>query len=317
MQKSALARILIASAIVLSGVAGAEAGRKSTPDRSASVIRAQSVAKARTAARPRMTERECMARAMYFESNRSQKDGMLAVGTIVANRLQSGRYGASVCEVVSRRLQFAPGVLTRPMLETKVAENARKVADAVLGGERHPLAGDVMFFHTANVPFRNDDKQYVLVSGGNAFYRWSRGGGEALERQNLDSLKSAFAASRDARAVGEQVVALALKARPDDGQPPVAAEIATPAPDSLAVALAYAAAPRKTALAREALAVVSKLKPQPAGPRVIEPAAPVLASAGPVWTSIDPQPSATASFLARANAAVAQAWDAVRTASIN
>ncbi|WP_261404937.1 cell wall hydrolase [Chenggangzhangella methanolivorans] len=37
---------------------------------------------------------------MYFESDKSAEDGMLAVGTVVANRLKSGRYGNSICGVV-------------------------------------------------------------------------------------------------------------------------------------------------------------------------------------------------------------------------
>ena len=42
-------------------------------------------------------EVECMARAMYFESNRSSRDGMVAVGTVVLNRVHSeGRPAQSV-----------------------------------------------------------------------------------------------------------------------------------------------------------------------------------------------------------------------------
>jgi hypothetical protein len=45
-------------------------------------------------------EHECLARAMFFESNRSSRDGLIAVGSVVMNRLESGRWGNSVCEVV-------------------------------------------------------------------------------------------------------------------------------------------------------------------------------------------------------------------------
>ncbi|MFL1877012.1 cell wall hydrolase, partial [Hansschlegelia beijingensis] len=50
--------------------------------------------------RVRLSERECLARAMYFESNRSSDAGMLAVGTVVMNRLKSGKYGSTICQVV-------------------------------------------------------------------------------------------------------------------------------------------------------------------------------------------------------------------------
>src|SRR5690349_13737284 len=62
-----------------------------------------------------LSDKECLARAMYFESNRSSDDGMLAVGTVVMNRLESGKYPRTVCGVVGQPGQFASGVLDRPM----------------------------------------------------------------------------------------------------------------------------------------------------------------------------------------------------------
>ena len=58
---------------------------------------------------------ECLARAMFFESNRSSREGMLAVGTVVMNRVGSPSYPDSVCDVVAQPKQFAPGVMTRDM----------------------------------------------------------------------------------------------------------------------------------------------------------------------------------------------------------
>jgi spore germination cell wall hydrolase CwlJ-like protein len=115
--------------------------------------------------------RECMARAMYFESNRSSDEGMLAVGTVVMNRLESGQFPDTVCGVVGQKRQFAPGVLSKPMTERKSRERAYRMADKVLAGKRHRRVGrDTMFFHTAghDFPYRNMD--YKVIAGGNAFY---------------------------------------------------------------------------------------------------------------------------------------------------
>src|SRR6188768_2764267 len=84
-----------------------------------------------------MSERECMMRAMYFESDRSSPDGMLAVGTVVMNRLHDPRYPKSVCAVVGQKNQFAQGVLVKPMTDSG-AVLASQVADQVLRGARHP-----------------------------------------------------------------------------------------------------------------------------------------------------------------------------------
>lgn len=117
----------------------------------------------------RHSERECMERAMYFESNRSSRDGMIAVGSVVMNRVQSGKYPGSVCGVVGQKGQFAPGVMSKRM-DSRSMPQIRAAANSVLRGERHPLIGNAMFFHTAGYSFPYDNMHYVLVTGGNAFY---------------------------------------------------------------------------------------------------------------------------------------------------
>lgn len=114
-------------------------------------------------------DKECLARAMFFESNRSSRAGMVAVGTVVMNRLRSGRYGDSICGVVGQRGQFAPGVMTRRM-NSKALPDVMEAAEAVLKGERSTKAKNSMFFHTAGLKFPYKNMHYVLVAGGNAFY---------------------------------------------------------------------------------------------------------------------------------------------------
>lgn len=118
---------------------------------------------------PRHTELDCMERAMYFESNRSSRDGMIAVGSVVMNRVESGQYPRSVCGVVGQRKQFAPRIMTRRM-DTRSAPELREAAQSVLQGERHPLVGNAQFFHTASYRASYNNMHYVLTAGGNAFY---------------------------------------------------------------------------------------------------------------------------------------------------
>jgi spore germination cell wall hydrolase CwlJ-like protein len=115
-------------------------------------------------------ERECLARAMFFESNRSSRDGLVAVGSVVMNRRDSGKWGDNICDVVGAKRQFAPGVLSRKM-NSKALPDVMAAADAVLKGERHPkVSKDVMFFHTAGLKFPYKNMRYTTVAGGNAFY---------------------------------------------------------------------------------------------------------------------------------------------------
>lgn len=114
-------------------------------------------------------EKECLERAMFFESNRSSRDGMIAVGTVVMNRLRSGQHGNTICEVVGEKGQFAPGVMTRPM-NSKAMPDVEEAAEAVLKGERKAKLKDTMFFHTAGLRFPYKNMHYTMVAGGNAFY---------------------------------------------------------------------------------------------------------------------------------------------------
>jgi len=116
-----------------------------------------------------LSAKECLMRAMYFESNRSSEEGMLAVGTVVMNRVGAPGYADNVCGVVGQPNQFAPGCLMQPMRGAGVAL-ASRVADRVLAGARHPALPYTTHFHTAGLTFPYTNMHYVLEAGGNAFY---------------------------------------------------------------------------------------------------------------------------------------------------
>lgn len=137
-------------------------------------------------------DKECLERAMFFESNRSSPDGLVAVGTVVMNRLASGKYSDTICGVVGQKNQFAPGVLSRRMESNKLPD-VQAAADAVLKGKRHPKLKNAMFFHTAGLKFSYRNMHYVLVAGGNSFYE-KRGRDGSLEAPvPQDAYKLAFA----------------------------------------------------------------------------------------------------------------------------
>ena len=114
-------------------------------------------------------ERDCLGRAMYFESNRSDEGGLIAVGTVVMNRLENAILPGGICAVVGQPGQFAAGVLTKPM-QDKDLQKVADATDAVLAGERHPQVGKAMYFHTAGRTYPYTNMHYVAVAGGNAFY---------------------------------------------------------------------------------------------------------------------------------------------------
>lgn len=155
---------------------------------------------------------------MFFESNRSSREGLVAVGTVVMNRLQDGEYGDSVCEVVGQRGQFAPGVLSKKM-DSDALPDVVDAAEAVLKGERHPAVKEAMFFHTAGLRFPYKNMHYVLQAGGNAFYekrerrRMARREtdarvADAAAPQNAGAHQGVVAAAPLASNVGTQQIAM-------------------------------------------------------------------------------------------------------------
>ena len=141
---------ILGAALVLSGCGRRDAGRARV------VVSSQA--------------QECMARAMYFESNRSSRDGMVAVGSVVMNRVASAEFPGEVCAVVGQRGQFAPGVMTKEMREGAPRAMAMELAASVLAGERHPQVTRARFFHQKDYRFPYRNMHYVVTAGGNAFY---------------------------------------------------------------------------------------------------------------------------------------------------
>ncbi|MET0221916.1 MAG: cell wall hydrolase [Tardiphaga sp.] len=217
-------------------------------------------------------DKECLMRAMFFESNRSSRDGLISVGTVVMNRLRSGKHGNSICEVVGAPRQFAPGVMTRPM-NSKALPDVEAAAEAVLKGERNAKIKNSMYFHTAGLKFKYKNMHYTVVAGGNAFYeRRNRNGDPVVlpaEGQSAIMLASAELAATPPE----------LQAKP--GAIASAASTATTAP---ATAPTQTAAATQTATATSSQTASSSADSQPAtSPTTVANAAPVLvADARPV-----------------------------------
>lgn len=178
-------------------------------------------------------EKECLVRAMYFESNRSSDTGLLSVGTVVLNRVESPRYPETICGVVGAPRQFAPGVLTRSMAARDLPR-VEAAAEAILDGKRAEAVGNAKHFHMAGMRFSYANMHYVTVAGGNAFYVK----GERPERRRIE----------------EPSYQLAAVSEPA----PLATTASSAAPTSFAAApLAFApAAPAAAAPASTALAVL-------------------------------------------------------------
>ena len=96
------------------------------------------------------TDVALLAAILYCEAG-TNYNGMLAVGTVIMNRVSSPRFPNSLRGVIFQAGQFAPtwnGALERA-LKNGVPNTCYKAAKAVLGGTRYSAVADCYFFHAA------------------------------------------------------------------------------------------------------------------------------------------------------------------------
>jgi len=114
---------------------------------------AETVARLRST-EPGSRELECLAGAIYFESKSESLEGQLAVGHVIANRAQSGRFPSSYCGVVFQRSQFS-FVHGRSLPYIPHASQDWKDAVAIariVDQELKPSpVGNALFFHARRV----------------------------------------------------------------------------------------------------------------------------------------------------------------------
>jgi spore germination cell wall hydrolase CwlJ-like protein len=244
-------------------------------------------------------DKECLARVMYFESNRSSRDGMVAVGTVVMNRLRSGKHGGAICDVVGEPGQFAPGVMTRKM-DSRGADLANDTAEAVLKGERSPKLKNAMYFHTAGLKFPYKNMHYVLVAGGNSFYEKRTRNWQPLPPETMVAYSGS---TPDAAAQKPAVMVASAEPAPDAGAlpgvaqaelpqtaplPSTAAEKPVKAAGAKAVAVASA---RPAPLPQDSPFALASAEPsgKPARRRVIDPQSAPLPTARASMVKIAPK----------------------------
>lgn len=118
-------------------------------------------------------EIECLATGIYFESKSEPLSGQLAVGKVIANRANSGRFPSSYCGVLFQRSQFSfirgrslPSV-PRSSRQWQTAVAIAKIVDQNL--QASPV-GNALFFHARHVSPRWRLKRVASI-GNHIFYR--------------------------------------------------------------------------------------------------------------------------------------------------
>ena len=129
-------------------------------------------------------QQQCITESLYFEARSEGKEGMLAVMSVIHNRVKSKEFPKSYCKVVHQALQFSYRNGTQPgvHIEIKPIEPSDKQAymlassiaqQAALGLFKPvPELSDVLWYHTKSVkPRWSRNMQKVKTISRHVFFK--------------------------------------------------------------------------------------------------------------------------------------------------
>lgn len=127
--------------------------------------------------RPDPEAQHCLALAMYWEARGEGRPGMLAVGSVVMNRVEDHRFPDSVCGVVYQGGETPPcqfswwcdGRSDRPTDAAQWSVSSKLAAELLSSAFDDPTDG-ALFFHSTSIraPWRRARTAQI---GGHIFYR--------------------------------------------------------------------------------------------------------------------------------------------------
>lgn len=112
----------------------------------------------------------CLATAVYFEARGEPMEGQLAVAQAILNRVDSGRYAATVCGVVNQPKQFSFD-RTRTPRAGNDWQTAQAIAKIAADDMWKDVAPKALSFHAVRVSPNWTDKTRVATIGNHVFYR--------------------------------------------------------------------------------------------------------------------------------------------------
>ncbi len=102
-----------------------------------------------------------MAAIIFCEAGNQPYDGKVAVGAVIMNRVESGRYPNTIKEVIYQRGQFTPamtGKLARVLASGRIPASCYEAARDALAGES-PV-GNALYFNTRRGNFKLGDHYF-------------------------------------------------------------------------------------------------------------------------------------------------------------
>lgn len=125
-------------------------------------------------------ELTCLYKNVFYEAGVEDHRGKIAVAQVTINRLNSGRWGDSICEVVFKHRQFSWTLIQksqRAPMKGELWEGSKRAVHDFLSGTRIPELEKSLFYHATWLERKIDwvdPSQQVAVLGQHVFYNNDR-----------------------------------------------------------------------------------------------------------------------------------------------
>lgn len=118
----------------------------------------------------------CLAENMYHEARGESRQGQIAVSNVVMNRVESGRYPSTPCEVIRQRhrntCQFSWVCAGRTVNNISLYNRMYNIAEDVYNNRVEDITNGALFFHSVRVnPSWSRTYIRTIRIGSHVFYR--------------------------------------------------------------------------------------------------------------------------------------------------
>lgn len=126
---------------------------------------------------------DCLTRNIYYEAGVEEAQGKYAVAQVTLNRLKTGHWGRTVCDVVYAPKQFSwtlAKTLAKP--DTGLWSQSEHIARQVLEGHRIPRLARSLYYHAVYIrdPVWVDPTAEAGQIGNHVFYDRAKGSNLAI-----------------------------------------------------------------------------------------------------------------------------------------
>jgi spore germination cell wall hydrolase CwlJ-like protein len=118
------------------------------------------------------TEENCLALNVYYEAGIEQEIGKIAIAHVTLNRLNTGKWGDSICAVVYANSQFSWTSSRRLAKPSGISwDESRKAARNVIKGQRVESLKKALYYHASYVkPYWKEAVTKIQQIGRHIFY---------------------------------------------------------------------------------------------------------------------------------------------------